>query len=378
MNNPTERISFDAKASEIGNPAFEGLSGFEVDDLRKLRRAAGNIALSPTQAELEAHEEELSARNYEFVSSVSELLPNASLTVETSRKRAGEFGLGARLVLHDIDFEFINRERARFSQDLAGELSALRAGVIWLEVDFDHVMSAKMTKSRHDNYFTNDAKKLLAPFVIAGTRATNNAYSEVIFLPINHMSKGSLSHSSWDSSYGRRSARQDSSGPVFEADVYNDRWPSLRDRLSLYSNTKIIVAKMKTKQLHDLEALQSVMLGEGLSQDELKRARRDGDLVISPDTIPVFRVRDRSKNTLRFHKGPNTPGAIETEDFDVSITTTEVKSVPSAMFKDFAMMRWLHRAAVFFGKEEEFTTRAKSFTEKTPEDPMARYLRENS
>jgi hypothetical protein len=369
MNDPTNRISFDSKASEIGNPAFEGLSGFEVDDLRKLRRAAGNIALSPTQAEIQAHEEALATRNYEFVSSIPELLPNASLTVEATRKRAGDFGHGAKLVLHDIDFEFVNRERGRLNQDLAGELSALRAGVIWLETDFDHVMSAKMTKNHHDNYFTNDTKKLLAPFVIAGTRVIDNTYSEVMCLPVNHMSQ--------TDSYSRNRDGQ-GSNIVYEAKVYNDRWPSLSDRLSLYSDTKIIIAKMKTKQLHDLEALQSVMLGEGLSQDELKRARRDGDLVVSPDTIPVFTVRDRSKKTLRFHKGPSTPSAIETEDFDVSILTTDIKAIPSSMFKDFAMMRWLHRTSVFFGKEDEFTARAKQFADKMPEDPVSRYLRENS
>lgn len=366
MRNPVNPINFSMNSLELASPGFEGLSEFEVDNIRNLRKAAGSIALAPTQMELQAHQDKIAALNYEFVSSIPEILPSATITSDTYREPAGDFKLGARVVLRNLGFGFENRSTTTISQNLAEELSALRAGLVWLDVKTSAAIKAQKTRSQRDTYFSSKVSELPVPYFVVGAHPTEDGYANVAFLSAN-----------------TRSSRFDadsnvSSTPFFRGDIFNDRFTSLRDEVTLFAKRSIIVARMRQKQLHNLETLQGIMLGDGLSQDELVGIKQADKLVVSPDTVPVFRARNRLPHLLRLYNGPKTPEAIDSKTFSIDVLHELNESISPETFKDFSMMRWIHRTAVFFNREADFTARVNKYTTRLPEDPTAKYLRENS
>ena len=335
------------------------LDQHQVDDLELARTQGGNSALGPSPQELRAYEENQGGIDFSFLQRVARLLPYPEFEVRSTLTH-GSLEATYRLQEVNLSFRVRNQgtQQGRVSLEVAKDLSGIRGSVIWLEREFKDVLIVEGT-SKNNKYAVN-ADEVVVPYVIAGVRlAKENADSgldEVLLLPLYGLVSSST-------------PARSSPNTVYRTSFAHKNYATLRDSLSLSWRPHVARAQMRPGKLEALKDLQVRVTRNGIRGAEKDQIYEDGELIVSPRTLPVFVAKDRNPRTLRFRSQPRTPQELGSEDIDLDLMNDYKERIPPWVFGEFKVVTELHRSATLLGHGSEFERAFSHWLEESLEDP---------
>lgn len=340
----------------------------QLEHLAALRARGGNSASGPAPQELRNYDEAQGRINFAFLQTVVSKLVYPTLEVTT---KVSESRTTATLTVDDVGMSFRVRdsetEQGKMSVETTEDLSGIRGAVIWLEREFNDVLSVDQgPDSRHTEELFNklsvDTTEVVVPYVIAGVypaeKNESSNMDEALLLPL----------------YGL--ATHEERGGSTPSTVYRERFSHskygiLSDEVSIGWVPHVAKVQLYPGKIDKLKGLQEQVIQRGFSEEEKNMIYSDGSLVISPRHIPVFEAKDTNPRTLRFRLQPRRPEDLGTEDVDLDIKEDYTDTIPPEVFRLFKVITSLHRSAAMLGRGQAFEDAHQDYIDHSLVDPRS-------
>jgi hypothetical protein len=306
------------------------------------------------------------ANNWRYIRTIADGLPIVALTGNVSSRGTVFSSHYATGTIDDLSTSFEFNGNALNIEDLGAnilaDLSAVRATAIWIKRSTKELLQVETNRNVTAKIGQND---FWVPHIIAGHKADENrAQVDTLLMPM-----------------ASNTRRFDMSGSIYQRSSstgFKIESPIGHFMANVLWQQNLLQGTMTTGQYEHLTSLQDVLLGDGVTQQEIEQLHDPltGEFIINMDRLPVIRAKNTSAHGIQRKRPPMDATEIVSEEFDIHTTGLVAGTISPEAFADYHVLADTQRACAMLGRYSLFESAKATLFKEVVSDPAIRLLNE--
>lgn len=347
-----------------------------VEHIEQQRKLGAANVLSQLAMKDEEYARRQAELNGQFLVSLSASLPASEVMTRAYGRSASflEVQLLGKGVIDSISvglsISASGRELSDLNEYTLSRLNSYRAGTIWVERSVDDVFTYTKVHAGIPNYFALEFRDstALVPHVIVGHKQGTGHSCDVLLMALTDL--GQLSRpetSSYDTREGTIARIPLDAGQHGAAALL--RWAN-----------PLIRVTMATEDFEALKELQNMLLGEGLSANEISNSHDNDEksFILSPARVATLKVELGHLLLHPFNRGPRTIKELPRGAFKAQLLEQGGFEISPEDFLDLQVLADSHVVAAIFDRVPQFERAKDALIKQTSEDPTVAWFKQQT